>query len=286
MLRRGEAKAAGGRQLGFADDADDESEALRAQAFLHGPQRIGGARRLGEQPGRRLEAQGGKAVPVRRTELAGKDGRPAPQDARRTWQEKLRCFADAARRGASAKPSAAAQLPAASASDACGSAFTSCREAASRPRLRRWSTSAAPSVHRATEACAASSGEEEEAMREEPRSSAVMRWRSSASTPALLSSQRPAPRNGEEGLAVPVRARAPRPNATQPVTRTRTGAWLWPRDPLQTAGRWGGGWGRLVHGNALATTEATAARMPSRSFFVLAGTAIQVKIKKRTNIDN
>jgi hypothetical protein len=33
-------------------------------------------------------------------------------------------------------------------------------------------------------------------------------------------------RNGEEGLAVPVRARRPEPYATQ----TRT--WLWPRDPL------------------------------------------------------
>jgi hypothetical protein len=67
-----------------------------------------------------------------------------------------------------------------------------------------------------------------------------------------------APRNGEEGLAVPVRARALKPNATQPMTRTHTGAWLWPRDPWQTAGRWGGGWDRLFHGDALALNEATA----------------------------
>jgi hypothetical protein len=99
----------------------------------------------------------------------------------------------------------------------------------------------------------------------------------------LAAFQAPALRNGDEGFAVPVRARAPRPNATQPVTRTRTGAWLRPRDPLQTVGRWGGGWDRLLHWNALATIEATAARMPSRSFFVLAGTTIPVKIKKGTN---
>ncbi len=37
MLRRRKAEAAGRCQLGFADDADDEGEALRAQAFLHGP---------------------------------------------------------------------------------------------------------------------------------------------------------------------------------------------------------------------------------------------------------
>jgi hypothetical protein len=58
-------------------------------------------------------------------------------------------------------------------------------------------------------------------------------------------------RNGEEGLAVPVRARRPKPYARR--TRTRTWARLWPRDPLQTGGRWDGGWRRLVHGNALAT---------------------------------
>lgn len=81
MLRRGEAEAAGRRQLGFVQNAYDESKALRAQTFLQGPQRIGWARRLGEQPRRRLEAEGGKAVSVRRTELAGEDGGPAPQDA-------------------------------------------------------------------------------------------------------------------------------------------------------------------------------------------------------------
>jgi hypothetical protein len=59
---------------------------------------------------------------------------------------------------------------------------------------------------------------------------------------------RPAPRNGEEGFAAPVRAGALEPNATQLMTRTRTGARLWPRDPGQTTGRWGGGWGRLIHG--------------------------------------
>lgn len=95
-------------------------------------------------------------------------------------------------------------------------------------------------------------------------------------------SKLPGPRNGEEGLAVPVRAEALKPNATQPVTHTRTRAWLWPRDPGPRAGRWGGGWGRLIHRNALAPTEATAARMPSRSFFVLDGVRSLVKIKQGT----
>ncbi len=107
---RSQAQAARGRQLRLADDADDEGEALRAQALLHGPQGIAGARRLDEQPGRRLEPQSGKAVPVGRTELAGKDGRPAPQDARRTRRRSASASAGGARRGASAKPSAAAQL--------------------------------------------------------------------------------------------------------------------------------------------------------------------------------
>lgn len=95
-------------------------------------------------------------------------------------------------------------------------------------------------------------------------------------------SKLPGPRNGEEGLAVPVRAEALKPNVTQPVTHTRTRAWLWPRDPGPMAGRWGRGWGRLIHRNALAPTEATAARMPSRSFFVLDGVRSLVKIKQGT----
>ena len=182
MLRCGEAKATGRRQLGFAQNADDESQALRAQTFLHGPQRIGGSRRLGEQPRRRLEAEGGKAVPVRDTDLAGEDGRPAPQDARRCGSRLFDALqpphGEAQRKAERRRPTSRRK--------ASGQrlGFTSCREAASRPRLRRSSTSAAPSVHK--DWGCAESADEDEAMREGPRSMAVMRWRSSASTPALL----------------------------------------------------------------------------------------------------
>jgi len=85
-------------------------------------------------------------------------------------------------------------------------------------------------------------------------------------------------RNGEEGLAVPVRARRPKPDATH----TQTWARLWPRDPLETGGRWGGGWGRLVHGDALATRGDSGARVPLCSFFVLDSFAPGVKPKNRT----
>ncbi len=121
-------------------------------------------------------------------------------------------------------------------------------------------------------------------MSEEPRSSAMMRVRSRRACRPYPPERCPPERRG--GARRSGSGKSARPNATQPVTRTRTGAWLWPRDPLQTAGRWGGGWGRLVHGNALATTDAMAARMPSRSFFVLDRTTIPVKIKARTNMDN
>ena len=80
MLCRRQAQAASGRQLRLVHHADDEGEALGAQALLHGPQRIGGARRLGEQPGGRFKPQRGKAMPVWGAELARERGWPAPQD--------------------------------------------------------------------------------------------------------------------------------------------------------------------------------------------------------------
>src|SRR5262249_53583226 len=59
-------------------------------------------------------------------------------------------------------------------------------------------------------------------------------------------------RNGEEGLAVPARARAPRPNATQRSRGHALGARLLQRDSFGAAGRWGWGMGRPLR-NALAT---------------------------------
>ena len=222
MLRRGEAEAAGCRQLGFVHNADDESQALRAQTFLHGPQRIGGTRRLGEQPRRRLKAEGGKAVPVRCTDLAREDGRPAPQDA---WRSGSRRF-DALQPPHGETQRKAERRRPTSRRKACGlllgfhlmqgSGIETAAEmlidlgSAERPqglglrgkRGRRWGDERGTALDGGD--AMAQPGEHT----------------------GLAGLQSPALRNGEEGLAVPVRARAPRPNATQPVTRTRTGAWL------------------------------------------------------------
>ena len=119
MLRRSEAQAAGGRQLRLVHHADDEGEALGAQALLHGPQRIGGARRLGEQPRRGLEAERGKAMPVWGAELARERGRPAPQD---TGSTRLRSFGalQAAHREAQGEAECGRPVAGAGARSRCG----------------------------------------------------------------------------------------------------------------------------------------------------------------------
>jgi len=79
----GKAQAARRRQCHLGHDADDERQALRSQAFLHGPKCIARALRLDEKAGGGGKAQTGEAVAVRASELAGEHGRPAPEYLRR-----------------------------------------------------------------------------------------------------------------------------------------------------------------------------------------------------------
>ena len=84
MFCRNEAQAARWRQLDFAQDADDERQALRAQALFHRPQGIGGTRRLYEQPLLRPKTEGSKAAAVWRPQFARELGWPAPKNRRGT----------------------------------------------------------------------------------------------------------------------------------------------------------------------------------------------------------
>lgn len=79
MAGSSEAQAARRCQRDLGYDADDESEAFGAQAFLHGPERVDGTRALHDETGRRRKTQGGQAVPVRQTELVGEHGGAAPE---------------------------------------------------------------------------------------------------------------------------------------------------------------------------------------------------------------
>ena len=111
MLRCGEAKATGCRQLGFAQNADDESQALRAQTFLHGPQRIGGSRRLGEQPRRRLEGRGRQSRVRTGHRSRGQRRTASTTGCAAAWQQTFRCSAAAARRGAAQSRAPPPNLP-------------------------------------------------------------------------------------------------------------------------------------------------------------------------------
>lgn len=80
MARSSEAQAARRRQRDLGHDADDEREAFGAQALLHGPERVYGAPRLHDQAGLRGKPQGGKAAPIGKPELVGENGGTAPHD--------------------------------------------------------------------------------------------------------------------------------------------------------------------------------------------------------------
>ncbi len=129
-------------------------------------------------------------MPVRRTELAREHGWPTPQDARRAGRGGLEALQTP---HGEAKRKAERRRPIAGGNTRClrlglhlvqGSRIKTGAQtlvefgSSKRPRaMGDWGSG--------------SSGEEDEAMREGPRSSAVMRWRSSASTPALLPSKAP-----------------------------------------------------------------------------------------------
>lgn len=291
MLGRNETESPRRRQLDFAHDAYDEGEALRAQAFLHRPQGIRSAPRIDEQPPRGPKSESGQSAPVRRPELARELGWPAPQDA-----------AASAGGGGSCKALQPAHGEPQGKAERC------------RPVARGDAGIARRGLHLVQRGTIERPADTaiDLAFAEGPRSAGMqVRHRGERGRAALeradvgpqacerlgparrrkrfgfVAVEEPAPRNGEEGLAVPVRAGAPKPYATQPImTRVITGARLWPRDRGQTTGRWGGGWGRLIHGNALAPIEATAARMPSRSFFVLDERRSPVKTKPRTKTEH
>lgn len=248
MLRRNETQPAGRCQLHFAHHADDECEALRPQPLFHRPQRIAGACRLDEQRCRGVETKTSQPGAMRGPQLMRERGWPAPQKPRRGGTRSRKTFktpdseahgkaehrrpiagshTGAPRRGLhlvqGGKVEPAPQIP----------IDIGCTKGPGRGRLGSGS-------------------------RLHVRGATLERGDGRPQTfehPGLAVARQPAPRSGEEGLAVPVRARALKPNATQPITQTLTGAWLWPRDPWQTAGRWGGGWDRLFHGYALAPTE-------------------------------
>ena len=128
-----------------------------------------------------------KPCPYGAPSSRAKHGRPAPQDARRTCRRSFDALQTA---HGEAQGKAERRRPIA------GSANSRCLrfglhlvqgggiEAAAKTLIDLGGAER-PQAH--CSPCAASSGEEEEAMREEPRSSAMMRVRSSASTPALLS---------------------------------------------------------------------------------------------------
>ena len=190
MLRCGEAQAAGRRQLGFAQQRRRREPGSASADLPPWPttHRRGAPSRRTATPKARGRGRQSRARTGHRSR--GQRRTASTTGCAAAWQQTFRCSAAAARRGAAQSRAPPPNLPAAR-PPVCGSAFTSCREAASRPRLRRSSTSAAPSVHKDW-GCAASA-DEDEAMREGPRSMAVMRWRSSASTPALLCLAEPRP---------------------------------------------------------------------------------------------
>ena len=79
-LRGSKAQAARRRQLNFAQSPDDESQARRLQALLHGPQRLRGARRLDKKARRALDAERRKAQAVGQPDLARERRGPAPEN--------------------------------------------------------------------------------------------------------------------------------------------------------------------------------------------------------------
>lgn len=79
MAGGGEAQAACRCQPDLGHDADDEREAFRSQALLQDPERIGGARGLHDEAGRRCKAEGSKPPAMRQPELAGESRGAAPE---------------------------------------------------------------------------------------------------------------------------------------------------------------------------------------------------------------
>ncbi len=281
MLGRNEAQAARRRQLDLVHDADDERKALRAQALLHCPQGICSACRFDEHPPRRTKTESGKSAPVRRPELMRELGWPAPQDAMRSIRGSCKALQPAY---GEPQRKAECRRPVAGRDARC-----------TRRRLHLVQRCA---IERAADTAV------DLGFAERPRDGPGMRFS------RLLQRERvtleladvgaqvrqhlglggprtrlvieSGPRDGEGVLAIPVRARAPKPNATQPVTRTSTGAWLWPRDRGPTAGRWGGGWGRLIHGERSRNQPRRRQLECRRSFFVLCRHALPVKTKTGT----
>ena len=145
MLGGGEAQAARGRQRHLGHHADDERQACRLQALLHGPKRFACALRLDEEARGGSSPQKGQAVPVGQPAARGPARRASTTGSARA-SPAASC---AKRRTASRteKPSAAAHAPARDAGGSAASGFTSCRAAASRPPARRRSSWGAPSVH-------------------------------------------------------------------------------------------------------------------------------------------
>ncbi len=282
-----EAQAARGRQRHLGQDADDERQARRFQTFLHGPKRVCRARRLDEEAGGGRKTQKGKAVAVGGAELAGEHGGPAPEDAWRGARGR-RCqrtqtpHGEPHRETESRRPSASSSTVAFRLHLVQGASIETAGEAvidfgrAERPRARRRPGDGTLCGERGETLFEGGAWGSARAALERGNA------RAQTSEEGSLALRRGPLRNGEEGLAVPVRARRPKPYAT----KTRTWARLWPRDPLETGGRWDGGWGRLVHGDALATSLRDGAWRPSRSFFVLESFAAPVKPKRETKRDH